>query len=195
MGRKAHVTRRTEETNIAVAIELEGRGEAKIVTPVGFFNHMLNTLARHSKMDLEVEAKGDVEVDFHHLVEDTGIVLGQALDEALGDKKGIARFGEALVPMDEALALAALDLSGREHLSFTASFTATKVGDFDTELVREFFYGLVRGGKFTLHLRLLDGTNTHHAIEALFKAFAKALDRATKVVDTRGSVPSTKGVL
>ncbi len=195
MGRKARVERKTGETKITVVLDLEGTGKARINTPVGFLNHMLSTLARHSNVNLEVEAKGDVEVDFHHLVEDTGIVFGQTLYEALGDKKGIGRFGEALVPMDEALAMAALDLSGREHLSFTASFPATKVGDFDTELVQEFFYGLVRGGRFTLHLRLLDGNNTHHAIEALFKAFARALGRAVKVVDTQGSVPSTKGVL
>lgn len=195
MGRSARVDRTTGETAILVVLDLDGRGEARIDTPVGFFNHMLNTLARHSGMDLEVKARGDVDVDYHHLVEDTGIVLGQALDQALGDKKGIERFGHALVPMDDALALAAMDLSGREHFSFDARFSAPKVGDFDTELVEEFFYGVVRGGKLTLHLKLLDGANTHHAIEALFKAFARALREAVALKDPQGGIPSTKGVL
>ncbi len=195
MGRSARVDRTTGETAILVVLDLDGRGEARIDTPVGFFNHMLNTLARHSGMDLEVKARGDVDVDYHHLVEDTGIVLGQALDQALGDKKGIERFGHALVPMDDALALAAMDLSGREHFSFDARFSAPKVGDFDTELVEEFFYGVVRGGKLTLHLKLLDSANTHHAIEALFKAFARALREAVALRDPQGGIPSTKGVL
>jgi len=195
VGRSARVDRTTGETAILVVLDLDGRGEARIDTPVGFFNHMLNTLARHSGMDLEVKARGDVDVDYHHLVEDTGIVLGQALDQALGDKKGIERFGHALVPMDDALALAAMDLSGREHFSFDARFSAPKVGDFDTELVEEFFYGVVRGGKLTLHLKLLDGANTHHAIEALFKAFARALREAVALKDPQGGIPSTKGVL
>jgi len=172
---------------------LDGKGEGKISTPVGFFNHMLQTFARHSGIDLTVEAQGDVEVDFHHLVEDTGIVLGEALAQVLGEKRGIERFGEALVPMDEALAQVALDLSGRTHLSFSATFPAYKVGDFDTELVQEFFQGVARGSKMTLHVRLLEGKNSHHAIEAIFKAFARALRQAIRVGE--GDIPSTKGIL
>ncbi len=195
MDRRAEAERKTGETEIGVALNLDGRGSTRVTTPVGFFNHMLNTLGRHAGVDLEIRARGDVEVDFHHLVEDTGIVLGQALDRALGERKGIERFGHALVPMDDALALAALDLSGREHLSFEARFSSAKVGDFDTELVEEFFYGLVRGGRLTLHIKLLSGTNTHHAVEAIFKAFARALRQAVKVDNSSGEVPSTKGVL
>ena len=196
MGRRAaRIERATGETSIVLALDLDGEGRGRIGTPVGFFNHMLNTLSRHSKIDLEVEAKGDVEVDYHHLVEDTGIVFGMALDKALGDKGGIERFGYALVPMDEALALAAVDLSGREHFSFDASFASSKVGDFDTELVEEFFYGLVREGRLTLHLKLMAGSNTHHAVEAIFKAFARALKEAIQISSPEGEVPSTKGVL
>lgn len=193
MGRKSRVERITSETSITLSLDLDGEGKGKISTPVGFLNHMLQTLARHSGMNLEVDAQGDVDVDYHHLVEDTGIVLGETLDKALGDKRGIERFGEALVPMDEALAQVALDLSGREHLSFSATFPAYKVGDFDTELVQEFFQGVVRGSKMTLHIRLLEGDNSHHAIEAIFKAFARALRQAVRVGE--GDIPSTKGVL
>lgn len=193
MGRKSRLERVTSETSITLSLDLDGEGKGEVSTPVGFFNHMLQTLARHSGMDLMVEAKGDVEVDFHHLVEDTGMVLGEALAQALGYKRGIERFGEALVPMDEALAQVALDLSGRTHLSFSATFPAYKVGDFDTELVQEFFQGVVRGARMTLHIRLLEGENTHHAIEAIFKAFARALRQAIRV--GKGDIPSTKGVL
>ena len=193
MGRRSRIERATSETSIAVSLDLDGKGEGKISTPVGFFNHMLQTFARHSGIDLTVEAQGDVEVDFHHLVEDTGIVLGEALAQALGEKRGIERFGEALVPMDEALAQVALDLSGRTHLSFSATFPAYKVGDFDTELVQEFFQGVARGSKMTLHVRLLEGKNSHHAIEAIFKAFARALRQAVRVGE--GDIPSTKGIL
>ena len=193
MGRRSRIERATSETSIAVSLDLDGKGEGKISTPVGFFNHMLQTFARHSGIDLTVEAQGDVEVDFHHLVEDTGVVLGEALAQALGDKRGIERFGEALVPMDEALAQVALDLSGRTHLSFSATFPAYKVGDFDTELVQEFFQGVARGSKMTLHVRLLEGKNSHHAIEAIFKAFARALRQAIRVGE--GDIPSTKGIL
>ena len=193
MGRRSRIERATSETSITVSLDLDGKGEGKISTPVGFFNHMLQTFARHSGIDLTVEAQGDVEVDFHHLVEDTGIVLGEALAQALGEKRGIERFGEALVPMDEALAQVALDLSGRTHLSFSATFPAYKVGDFDTELVQEFFQGVARGSKMTLHVRLLEGKNSHHAIEAIFKAFARALRQAVRVGE--GDIPSTKGIL
>ena len=195
MDRRAEAERKTGETEIRVALNLDGRGSTRVETPVGFFNHMLNTLGRHADVDLEIRARGDVDVDYHHLVEDTGIVLGMALEKALGEKKGIERFGHALVPMDDALALAALDLSGREHLSFEARFSSAKVGDFDTELVEEFFYGLARGGRLTLHIKLLSGTNTHHAVEAIFKAFARALKQAVKVENSSGEIPSTKGVL
>ena len=195
MDRRAEAERKTGETEIRVALNLDGRGSTRVETPVGFFNHMLNTLGRHADVDLEIRARGDVDVDYHHLVEDTGIVLGMALEKALGEKKGIGRFGHALVPMDDALALAALDLSGREHLSFEARFPSAKVGDFDTELVEEFFYGLVRGGRLTLHIKLLSGTNTHHAVESIFKAFARALRQAVKIENSSGEIPSTKGVL
>ncbi len=195
MDRRAEAERKTGETEIRVALDLDGRGSTRVETPVGFFNHMLNTLGRHADVDLEIRARGDVDVDYHHLVEDTGIVLGMALEKALGEKKGIGRFGHALVPMDDALALAALDLSGREHLSFEARFPSAKVGDFDTELVEEFFYGLVRGGRLTLHIKLLSGTNTHHAVESIFKAFARALRQAVKIENSSGEIPSTKGVL
>ncbi len=195
MDRRAEAERKTGETEIRVALDLDGRGSTRVETPVGFFNHMLNTLGCHADVDLEIRARGDVDVDYHHLVEDTGIVLGMALEKALGEKKGIGRFGHALVPMDDALALAALDLSGREHLSFEARFPSAKVGDFDTELVEEFFYGLVRGGRLTLHIKLLSGTNTHHAVESIFKAFARALRQAVKIENSSGEIPSTKGVL
>jgi imidazoleglycerol-phosphate dehydratase len=193
VGRKSRVERITSETSITLSLDLDGEGKGKISTPVGFLNHMLQTLACHSGMNLEVDAQGDVDVDYHHLVEDMGIVLGEALDKGLGDKGGIERFGEALVPMDEALAQVALDLSGREHLFFSATFPAYKVGDFDTELIQEFFQGVVRGSKMTLHIRLLKGDNSHHAIEAIFKAFARALRQAVRVGE--GDIPSTKGVL
>ncbi len=193
MERKGWVERSTSETIITLSLDLDGEGKGKVSTPAGFFNHMLQTLAHHSGINLEVEAQGDVDVDFHHLVEDTGIVLGKALAQALGDKRGIERFGEALVPMDESLAQVALDFSGRACLSFSATFPAYKVGDFDTELVQEFFQGVVRGSKMTLHIRLLEGDNSHHAIEAIFKAFARALKQAVRVGG--GDIPSTKGVL
>jgi len=193
VGRKSRVERITSETSITLSLDLDGEGKGKISTPGGFLNHMLQALTRHSGIDLTVEAQGDVDVDFHHLVEDTGMVLGEALAQALGDKRGIERFGEALVPMDEALAQVALDLSGRTHLSFSATFPAYKVGDFDTELVQEFFQGMVRGAKMTLHVRLLEGDNSHHAIEAIFKAFARALRQAIRVGE--GDIPSTKGIL
>ncbi len=193
MGRRGRIERSTAETEITVSVNLDGEGKGEISTPAGFFNHMLQTLARHSCIDLDVKATGDVDVDLHHLVEDTGIVFGEALAQAVGDKRGIERFGEALVPMDEALAQVALDLSGRSFLRFSASLPAHRVGDFDTELVQEFFQGVVRGAGITLHIRLLECTNTHHAIEAMFKAFARALRMAVQVVGE--DVPSTKGVL
>ena len=195
MNRRAKVKRKTLETSIKVEIDLDGAGNSNILTPVGFFNHMLQSLTRHSGMDLKLEAKGDVEVDFHHLVEDAGIAIGEAVKKALGDKRGIARFGEATVPMDEALVQVVLDLSGRDTLSFSVSFPAYKVGEFDTELVKEFFQGLVRGAALTLHIRLLESGNTHHVIEAIFKACGLALRRATRLAEEGGSVPSTKGML
>ena len=196
MGRSATVSRRTGETDIEVALDLDGTGACDVQTGVGFFDHMLNALGRHSLMDLSVHAKGDTWVDDHHTVEDTGIVLGQALREALGDKRGIRRFGSCMVPLDEALVMAAVDISGRGELFWDVPISAQKVGTFDTELGHEFFAGLARDAGITLHLRLVCGENAHHILEATFKAAARALREAVEP-DPRmaGSIPSTKGSL
>lgn len=196
MGRSATVSRRTGETDIEVALDLDGTGACDVQTGVGFFDHMLNALGRHLLMDLSVHAKGDTWVDDHHTVEDTGIVLGQALREALGDKRGIRRFGSCMVPLDEALVMAAVDISGRGELFWDVPISAQKVGTFDTELGHEFFAGLARDAGITLHLRLVCGENAHHILEATFKAAARALREAVEP-DPRmaGSIPSTKGSL
>ena len=196
MGRSATVSRRTGETDIEVALDLDGTGACDVQTGVGFFDHMLNALGRHSLMDLSVYAKGDTWVDDHHTVEDTGIVLGQALREAQGDKRGIRRFGSCMVPLDEALVMAAVDISGRGELFWDVPISAQKVGTFDTELGHEFFAGLARDAGITLHLRLVCGENAHHILEATFKAAARALREAVEP-DPRmaGSIPSTKGSL
>jgi len=193
--RKGQVARKTKETAISVAVALDGRGAAKAQTGVGFLDHMLDLLARHSGMDLSVEAKGDVHVDDHHVVEDVGIVLGQALKKALGKKEGIARYGWAVVPMDEALVMCAVDLGGRPYLSYELSLPAKRVKQFDTELVEEFFRALVNASGMNVHLRQLAGRNTHHVIEAAFKAFARALGQAVEVTGRVKGVPSTKGTL
>ena len=192
--REGRESRSTKETEIEVRFYLDGEGVSNISHPCGFLTHMLDSMCRHGGFDLELEAKGDIEVDLHHVVEDTGIVLGTALRDALGNLEGIERFGEAIVPMDESLALVALDISGREGLFFDASFSSPKVGEFDTELVEEFFTGFVRGSRVTLHIKLLQKGNTHHSIEAIFKAFGRALARAATISKRRG-VPSTKGVI
>jgi imidazoleglycerol-phosphate dehydratase len=193
--RSATRTRKTGETDIMVSLDLDGSGKAKIDTGVGFFNHMLDALGRHGLLDLEITCKGDLEIDEHHTVEDVGIVLGQAIAEAVGDKAGMRRFGYAYAPMDEALSRAALDFSGRGMLSFRAQFSRDKVGDLSTELVQEFWQAVAANAGMTLHLDLLAGSNAHHQIESLFKAAALAIRAATRIdPDVRG-VPSTKGVL
>jgi imidazoleglycerol-phosphate dehydratase len=193
--RVSTISRRTGETDICITLNLDGTGQASVDTGIGFFDHMLNSFARHGMFDLEVRAAGDLEVDSHHTIEDTGIVLGQAIRQALGSKKGILRFGDCLLPMDETLVLCALDLSGRPYLRYDLPLTVPKVGDFDTEMVREFFYAVSYSGEMNLHLKCLDGGNNHHMIEAAFKAFAKALDRAVGMDDRIQDVLSTKGSL
>lgn len=193
--RKAEISRVTGETNVHISLDLDGTGKAQIHTGIGFFDHMLNSFARHGLFDLTVDVEGDLEVDSHHTIEDTGIVLGQAIRQAVGDKKGIRRFGDCMLPMDETLMLCALDLSGRPYLKFYMPLTVPKVGDFDTEMVHEFFYAVGYGAEMNLHLKMLDGENNHHIIEAAFKAFAKALDQATQYDDRIQEVLSTKGSL
>ncbi len=196
MTREASVSRTTSETDIRLSLDLDGSGRAEIATGIGFLDHMLTSLARHALFDLSVAARGDLHVDFHHTTEDVGIVLGQALARAVGDKRGIARFGHALVPMDEALAEAAVDLSGRPYLAWSVAFRQPKIGDMDTELFEEFFRALAMNGLFNLHLTARAGTNAHHVAEACFKATARAL-RAAVAIDPRlgEAVPSTKGAL
>lgn len=194
-NRIAEEKRATKETDISLSLNIDGRGNYQVETGIGFFNHMLEGFARHGFFDLEVKAKGDVEVDSHHTIEDTGIVLGTAIKNALGDKKGIRRYGSCILPMDETLVLCALDLSGRPYFSFEGTFTTDSVGGMDTEMVKEFFYAISYAAGMNLHMKILDGGNNHHIIEALFKAFAKALDEAT-VKDPRiTDILSTKGSL
>ena len=196
MAREATIIRTTAETDIAVTVNLDGTGRADVASGIGFFDHMLSALARHSRMDLAVRVAGDLEVDGHHSVEDAGIVLGQALREALDDKAGIARFGSAFVPMDEALVLAALDISGRGQLHWAVDVPFGMVGDFDTQLAREFFIALAANAGITLHMRQLAGDNVHHILEAAFKACGRALREAVAIDGAlAGEVPSTKGVL
>lgn len=193
--RKAEVSRKTSETEIEIRICLDGTGKCEADTGIGFFDHMLNSFARHGLFDLYVKVHGDLEVDSHHTIEDTGIVLGEAIKKALGDKKGIKRFGYFILPMDETLVLASLDLSGRPYLNFQVPLTVERVGTMDTEMVREFFYAISYSCGMNLHLKLMDGTNNHHIIEAAFKAFAKALDEAVSYDARITDVLSTKGSL
>ena len=193
--RKAEVSRKTSETEIEIRICLDGTGKCEADTGIGFFDHMLNSFARHGLFDLYVKVHGDLEVDSHHPIEDTGIVLGEAIKKALGDKKGIKRFGYFILPMDETLVLASLDLSGRPYLNFQVPLTVERVGTMDTEMVREFFYAISYSCGMNLHLKLMDGTNNHHIIEAAFKAFAKALDEAVSYDARITDVLSTKGSL
>ena len=195
MTRTAKAVRATNETDIGLSVDLDGTGVADVETGIGFFDHMLAALARHALVDLTVRAKGDLEVDDHHTVEDTGIVLGQALREALGDKRGIRRFGSVMVPLDEALVMAAVDISGRGELYWDVPIGPAKVGTFDTELGHEFFAGLAREAGITLHLRLVCGTNAHHILEAAFKAAARALREAVEPAPRVDGVPSTRGSL
>lgn len=196
MTRTASIARATSETDIRLTLALDGTGKAEVATGVGFFDHMLTALARHSLMDLTVAAKGDLHIDDHHTVEDVGIVLGQALRQALGDKRGIRRFGQCLLPMDEALAEAAIDISGRPFLAWSVPFQRPKIGGFDTELVEEFFRAFAFNSGITLHVTLKAGSNAHHVAEACFKAVARALRMAVEP-DPRmaGEIPSTKGSL
>lgn len=193
--RRARVERKTSETRITIDIDLDGTGRASIATPLPFLSHMLDQIARHGLFDLTVAAEGDAEIDGHHTTEDVGITLGTAVLQALGDKKGIARYGEATLPMDEALATCALDLSGRPFFVSRVPLPKAKIGTFDVELAPVFFEGFARGAQANLHLRLLEGDNLHHIVEICFKAFAKALMRATRIDPRVTSVPSTKGSL
>lgn len=195
MERKASICRTTKETDISVILDLDGTGKASVDTGIGFFDHMLNGFARHGLFDLEVKARGDLEVDCHHTIEDTGIVLGQAILKAAGDKAGIRRYGHVIIPMDETLALCAVDLSGRPYLRFDSNFASDRLGGLDTEMVREFFYAVSYGAMMNIHLRILDGENDHHKAEALFKSFGKALDMATQAEPRIQEAWTTKGSL
>lgn len=195
MARTAAVKRTTKETDISVTLNLDGEGTASVDTGIGFLDHMLEGFARHGFFDLDCRASGDLQVDGHHTVEDVGIVLGQAIGRAVGDKKGISRYGSFILPMDDALALCAVDLCGRPYLDFACEFPMQRVGDLDTELVREFFYAVSYSAAMNLHVRLLAGNNTHHMIEAIFKAFARALDQAVSQEPRNADVLSTKGCL
>jgi imidazoleglycerol-phosphate dehydratase len=194
--RTAEIARATSETEIRIRIDLDGTGKGRIATGIGFLDHMLTALCRHSLIDMEIEAKGDLHIDFHHTTEDVGIVLGQAVRQALGDKRGIRRYGQALVPMDEALVEAAIDISGRPFLAWDANFTRDKVGEMDTELFEEFFRAFAMNSAITLHVTQKAGTNAHHIAEGCFKALARALRMAVEP-DPRaaGAIPSTKGSL
>ena len=194
MTRSATRERSTKETRIRLSLDLDG-GESSAKTGVGFLDHMLDLVARHARIGLQVEASGDLETGAHHTVEDVGIVLGQALDEALGDRAGIRRYGSALIPMDEALGECAIDISGRPYCAFDAALPATSIAGFDTDLAEEFFRAVANSGRLTLHLWVRSGTNAHHMIEAAFKAFARALREAVSIDPGESGVPSTKGTL
>ncbi|MFJ5964482.1 imidazoleglycerol-phosphate dehydratase HisB [Bacillus sp. NPDC093026] len=193
--RQAQTARKTNETNISLALDIDGEGKADIQTDVPFLTHMLDLFTKHGHFNLTVDAKGDTEVDDHHTTEDIGIVLGQMFKEALGDKKGIKRYGSSFVPMDETLAQVVVDLSNRPHLEMRASFPSQKVGTFDTELVHEFLWKFALEARINLHVIVHYGTNTHHIIEAIFKAMARALDEATTIDPRVKGIPSTKGML
>lgn len=194
--RTSNISRKTAETDISLSLNLNGKGQSDIDTGCGFLDHMLTLFAKHSGFDLDVKCKGDTNVDYHHTVEDIGICLGKALDEALGDKKGITRYGYMILPMDEALILSSVDISGRAHLEYKLEIPSLKVGDFDTELVKEFFLAFVRCANLTLHIRSLSGDNSHHIIEGAFKSVARSLKAAASIdKDNADSIPSTKGVL
>lgn len=195
MARTAKLKRTTKETDITIALNLDGSGNASIDTGIGFFDHMLEGFAKHGFFDLDCKIKGDLEVDGHHTVEDAGIVLGACIKQAVGDKKGIRRYGYFILPMDDALALCAVDLCGRPYLNFECEFPVERVGYLDTELVREFFYAISYSAGMNLHVKILAGNNAHHMIEAIFKAFAKALDQAVSAEPRTTEVLSTKGSL
>ena len=195
MARSANISRKTKETDISMQLNIDGAGKGNIHTGIGFFDHMLEGFSRHGFFDLDVNIKGDLEIDGHHTVEDCGIVLGQAIKEAIGDKKGIKRYGYFILPMDEVLVLCAVDLCGRPYLSFEADFTVERVGELETELIKEFFYAVSYSAAMNLHIKVLTPGNNHHMIEAMFKAFAKALDMAVSKEERITDVLSTKGSL
>lgn len=195
MNRTADYVRKTKETDIHLSLNLDGSGKASVDTGIGFFDHMLEGFARHGFFDLETQVEGDLIVDCHHTIEDTGIVLGNAIKKAVGDKKGIRRFGSCILPMDETLVLCAVDLSGRPYLVFDGEFTADRVGYMDTEMVKEFFYAVSYSAGMNLHIKVLSAGNNHHMIEAMFKAFARALDEATGFDPRITDILSTKGSL
>ena len=195
MNRVGTYSRKTNETQIDITFNIDGKGKANIDTGIGFFDHMLNNFARHGLFDLDVKVKGDLFVDCHHTIEDTGIALGIAIKQALGDKKSIKRYGSVILPMDESLVLCSLDLSGRPYLNFDAEFTVDKVGEFDTEMVKEFFHAIAYAVGMNLHIKMLESGNNHHMIEGIFKAFSKSLDNATMIDERIEDVISTKGSL
>lgn len=195
MERLANITRDTKETQIQIELDIDGEGDASIDTGIGFFNHMLEGFTKHGLFNMNCKVNGDLEVDGHHTVEDTGIALGTAIKQALAEKVGIKRFGQAILPMDDALVLCAIDLGGRPYISFDYEFPTEKVGDMDTELFKEFFQALSYSAMMNIHIRVLNGDNSHHIAEAMFKALAKALDQATTIDERIKGVPSTKGVL
>ncbi len=194
--RTAIIKRKTNETDITLKLDLDGTGKGVIDTGCGFLDHMLTLFKKHGRFDLDIKCVGDVQVDYHHTAEDIAICLGKAFSEALGDMAGIYRYGSTILPMDETLILTAVDISGRAYLAFNVKMPQRRVGDFDTELVEEFFYALVRHANLTLHIRKMDGTNTHHIIEGIFKSFARTMAQAVKInSDCKDEIPSTKGVL
>ncbi len=194
--REVTINRKTKETEISLTLNLDGKGEAKINTGCGFFDHMLELFTRHARFDMTVNCDGDINVDYHHTVEDVGIVLGQAIKKALGDMKGIIRYGSTILPMDESLIMTAIDISGRSYLKYDLPVRASKIGDFPVELVEEFFLALVRHAGLTLHVVKMAGTNSHHVVEGTFKSFARSLKDAVKIdKDFANEIPSTKGVL
>ena len=195
MSREGYVVRKTKETEINLKLNLDGTGKSSISTGIGFFDHMLEGFSKHGFFDLNLTVTGDLHVDGHHTVEDTGIVLGECIKEALGDKKGIRRYGNFLLPMDEVLVLCAIDLGGRPYFQSDVTFPTEKIGNFDTELIREFFYAISYSSKMNLHFKLLSGGNSHHIAEAMFKAFSKALDQAVSYDERLEGILSTKGSL
>lgn len=196
MNRKGKIARKTKETDVEIELTLDGEGRGEVSTKIPFFDHMLHLFAKHGLFDMKLRAEGDLEIDAHHTIEDIGICLGQVFREALGDKRGIKRFGHSILPMDEALAMVAVDISGRPHLFFDVDIESEYIGDFETGLILEFFHAFVNHFAITLHIKLLEGKNAHHVIEAIFKGLARAIDMATQVDERRASdVPSTKGLL
>lgn len=195
MKRESSISRKTFETDIQMELLIDGKGKSDIDTGIPFFDHMLISFTKHGLFDLSVKVDGDIEVDCHHTIEDAGIVLGQCIAKALGDKKGITRFGHIMVPMDEALVLCALDISGRPYLAFDGEFTMQSVGGYDTEMVEEFFRAVCLGAGINMHLKIMAGKNNHHMIEAMYKAFGRALDSATQFDSRVEGIPSTKGML